>query len=726
MEIILAEPAGFCYGVKRAVALAQMAVDPACAAPGRREVYTFGPIIHNPQVVEHLRLQGIRAAKGLDEIPPGSTAIIRSHGVPPEVYRPANDRGIKIVDGTCPHVRRAQKWAEKLDAQGYQVVVVGERDHPEVIGIVAWSGGRAQVVESLEEINSLTLSDKVGVLAQTTQRPDDFEAVVEGIKARVEDVRVIRTICEATGDRQEAARKLAREADVMLVVGGKSSGNTRRLARICDETGADTHLVETAVEIKSEWFIGKKRVGITAGASTPDWIIKEVLDKVQEFDNREEKKPEVEEQPKVEQEIPEPVKVEGTAPEQKGEAVEAGPTAADVSRMAEGLVPEAAEANRIAEVEAAEKDARNELEAALSVLKEGQVVKGKVVQVNQDSVLVDVGYKSEGVIYLNEWTHRPVQSGDQVAKVGDEVDVLVVSVDGHEGGLRLSKRRADEALAWERLKDVFAKGEVVEGPVTEGVKGGLVVDIGLRAFMPASQVERGYVNDLKKYVGVNVKARIIELERSKNRVILSRKVVLEEDRERTRREFWENIEEGQVRTGLVKSLTDFGSFVDLGGVDGLIHVSEMSWGRVKHPSEVLREGDEVKVKVLRLDREKGKVSLGLKQVQPDPWSLALERYPEGSVVTGRVARLATFGAFVELEPGVDGLIHISQLADRRIGKPEEVVTPGQIVRVKVTQVKPEERRISLSLREVEQDSGEEATTSPEAVTEASGEGVATE
>ena len=345
-------------------------------------------------------------------------------------------------------------------------------------------------------------------------------------------------------------------------------------------------------------------------------------------------------------------------------------------------------------------DERAQLEAALKVLKEGEIVTGKVVRVETDSVMVDVGYKSEGIIPLNEMSHRRTDSVESLVKVGDEIRVMVLGIDSHEGGLRLSKRRADEVGAWEKAKRWQEAGEIVEATVTEAVKGGLVVDLGLRAFLPASQVERGYVNDLSKYVGKTIRVKIIEMERQKNRVILSRRQVLDEDRERAKSDFWTGVEEGQVRQGVVKSLTDFGAFIDLGGVDGLLHVSEMSYGRIKHPNQVIKEGEPITVKVLRLDREKGKVSLGLKQVMPDPWENAAQKYPEGSLIEGTVARLATFGAFVELEPGVDGLIHISQLADFRVAKPDDVVKVGQKVQVRVTQVKPEERRISLSLRDV--------------------------
>lgn len=329
----------------------------------------------------------------------------------------------------------------------------------------------------------------------------------------------------------------------------------------------------------------------------------------------------------------------------------------------------------------------------------GDIMQGKVVQVAEDHVLVDVGYKSEGIIPLAELTYRKVSSASDVIQMGDPVEAMVLSTDPEEGTLRLSKRRADEARVWDDLKEAHETGKVLEVPVVEAVKGGLVADLGARGFIPASQVERGYAQDLQPYVGQPLRVKIIELDRSKHRVILSRKVVLEEERRQARDQIWETISEDQVLHGTVKSLTDFGAFVDLGGVDGLLHVSEMSWGRIQTPSEVLHEGQEIEVKVLRLDRERGRISLGLKQVLPNPWDGIDQKYPAGAIVRGKVVRLATFGAFVELEPGIDGLIHISQLADHHVTRPGEVVSVGEELEVKVLRVDPEERRVSLSLRE---------------------------
>jgi len=331
----------------------------------------------------------------------------------------------------------------------------------------------------------------------------------------------------------------------------------------------------------------------------------------------------------------------------------------------------------------------------------GQTVTGTVVQISGDSVLVDVGAKSEGIIHLHDLSHRRVEHPEEVVKIGDQINVFVLGWEGDEGMLRLSKRRADETSAWQRLESALQSGEVLEPEVTEVVRGGLVVDVGLRGFVPSSHVAKGFVNDLQPFLGQRIRVRVIELDRSKRRAILSRKVVLDEEGKSKREQLWSEIEEGQVREGVVKSLTDFGAFVDMGGTDGLLHISEMSWGRIQHPSELLSVGDTIKVKVLRLDREREKISLGLRQVSPNPWDTIQERYPEGAIFDGKVVRLATFGVFVELEPGVDGLVHVSQLADYRVDSPAEIVKVGDIIRVKVLYVDPQQRRISLSKREAD-------------------------
>lgn len=627
MEIILAGRAGYCYGVKRAMRMAREA-----ARQGGR-VYSLGPLIHNPRALKPLEREGLRIASSLDEVKEG-TVIIRTHGVPPGVLEEARKRGLEVVDATCPYVSRAQEAARKLQEEGYQVVVVGQAQHPEVQGLLGWTDGQAIVVENVSEAEALPPCPRIGVVSQTTQREEVLRQVVEVLRSKAGELKVANTICTATSRRQEEARRLAEKVEVMLVIGSQLSSNTRKLADICRESGAETYLIEEAGDIRPAWLAGKTAVGITAGASTPDWIIKGVRSKVEELR------------------------------ETDGEGME---------------------------------------QAGLATLEVGDLVRGKVVNVGTDSILVDVGYKSEGIIPLRELSQRPVERPDQVVRPGEDIEAVVLKVNGQEGTLILSKRRADEERAWKGLQEALDRQYTIEAPVIEEVKGGLVVDVGVRGFVPASQVERGYVSNLTKYVGTNLRLKVLELDRAKRRAVLSRKLVLEEEQRLLKERTWENLEEGQVRKGVVKNVTDFGAFIDLGGVDGLLHVSEMSWGRVEHPSQVVKEGDTIEVKVLRVDREKEKISLGLKQVLPDPWENVIRKYPVGSVVNGKVVRTVGFGAFVELEPGVEGLVHISQLADRRVARTEDVVQPGDDIRVKVLKVDPAERRISLSLKEADQE-----------------------
>lgn len=395
----------------------------------------------------------------------------------------------------------------------------------------------------------------------------------------------------------------------------------------------------------------------------------------------------------------------GTPGDEAAGAADAGTAAGPAGADAAGGAPEGG--RRIPTMDevaaAAGAPAPSPYNSALLELKPGDVVTGTVVQVNDNEVLVDVGYKSEGIIPISELARRYVEKASDVVSVGDEIRVTVLRVDEREEGrLILSKKRADEVGAWDRLEEAYEKREVLEVPVIDAVKGGLIADVGVRGFIPASQVGQEFIRDLTPYVGRTLRVRIIELDRADRRVILSEKVVLDEEQQKKREETWARVQEGQVWTGVVKRITDFGAFVDIGGVDGLLHISEMAWGRIGHPSEILKEGQTIDVKILRVDRERQRISLGYKQLQPDPWANLATRYPPGSLVTGRVVRLVNFGAFVELEPGMDGLIHISQLADRRVASPDEVVKVGDEVTVKVLAVNPRERRISLSLREAQE------------------------
>lgn len=665
MRIEVGKRAGFCFGVKRAIDLALRTL---AERPGDG-MFSLGEIIHNPQTVERLAGLGLQVVEDVHQVPPGATLLIRSHGVVPEVLAEAAQRGLEVVDATCPDVRRAQECAARLRADGYQVVIVGDEGHPEVEALVGAAGPEAVVVGSPEGVAELRLGPRVGVVAQTTQPPAKVAACVEALRRRVPTVEAVETTCQATKLRQEEAAAMAKRHRVMVVVGGRKSANTTKLAEIARANGARVYHVERAGELKSEWFSGEESVGVTAGASTPDWVIEEVVDKMAELDR--------EEQQGMEAPSPETNSEAAAAPQGEPAAVEANEPGAEES-VEEG---------------------RAQMEAALEGLKRHSRVVGRVTKVEQDKVYVDIGAKTDGVIPLRELTFRPVSSASEVVSEGDEVEVIVLRPENEQGEAVLSKRRVDEEQAWNRLTEAKETGATVEALVTERVKGGLVVDVGVRGFIPGSQVAREFIEDLSPFVGQRLPVKVLEVDRGKRNVIVSRRQVIEEEAERAKEEALQNLEVGSVVPGVVKRLTSFGAFVDVGGVEGLLHVSEMSWGRVKHPSEVVQEGQEIKVKVLKVDPESGRVSLGLRQTLPDPWTEAAAKYKVGQVVSGEVVRVVDFGAFVRLEDGIEGLVHVSQLAPHRVEKASDAVKPGQSVQVKVLHVDQERKRISLSIRQ---------------------------
>lgn len=617
MKVTVARLGGFCAGVRRAVEAAGAAV----AEHGR--VRTLGPLIHNRQVVEELRQQGVVPATSLDEI--SDVLLVPSHGLPQQTVAEAERRGLRVIDLTCPLVKRIQCLTAELAESGYLVVLVGDREHSEVKAILGAAPGQAMVVSGPAEAQAVP-AGRLALLAQTTQSPENVAAVAHILRERDPGLRVEDTLCSMTSDRQAEVAAMAREVDMVLVVGGRESANTARLASVARAAGVPAYHIESAAELKADWFKGMDRVGITAGTSTPDWIIEEVIAKVTDMEDK-------------------------------------------------------------------------DLDQSPKSPAEGQTVRGRVVKVAEDVVLVDIGDKAEGRIETSE---LPRSGGELLwPEVGAEVDVLVLRTT--DEGAVLSLKQAGEEAAWRRLEAALANGETLTAPITAAVKGGLVADVGIRGFVPASQAGLGFVEDLKQFEGRELALKVIEVDRAQQRAILSHRAVLEEERARQREQAWAELAEGQVRKGVVRRLSDFGAFVDLGGLDGLVHVSELAWGRVEKPADVVQPGQEVDVYVLKVDKERQRVSLSIRRTLPDPWNEAAAKFSEGQVAKGKVTRLAPFGAFVELAPGVEGLVHISQLADRRVAKPDEVVSPGQEVQVKIIGVRPQDKRISLSIREVEAD-----------------------
>lgn len=675
MELILVKDCGFCFGVRRAVDMAEQ----AAAVYGH--VDTLGPLIHNEQ---ELRALAPRiSAVDRPEDSAGKALLIRSHGVGPAAIDRAAALGLQVIDATCPFVKKAQRLACMWANLGYQVVVVGDRSHPEVQGICGWTGDRALVVADAAEAEKLDHYPRLAVLAQTTEKRDNFDRCVAALREKTADLQIKNTICDHTERVRAATAELARQVDAMIVIGGRHSSNTKKLAQVSSDSGIPVFHVETAGELDMDIVRGFGKIGITAGASTPQHIIEEVVSSMSELEN-------------VEVEVKETAEaVEETAP-----VVEEAP--AEVEAAAEAAAEPAVEAAAEAAAEPAEEsedvDAFAQEYGDMKEIRRGARVKGVVVQVKDDELLVDIGGKSEGVLSSSELSKEDAENIRERFHVGDEIDVLILRRENQEGYPVLSKRRVDQDIAWDRLAQLKADKAVVSGVVTDVVKGGVLVDVGLRGFVPASLVALGYVEDLSTYVGKELQMKIIECDKHSNKLVLSAKAVLRNASKQLKEKTWSEIAEGQTRHGVVRRLTNFGAFVDIGGVDGLLHVSEMAWYRVNHPSDLLKEGDELDVYILGIDQENEKISLGLKQLIPNPWTLAQDKYPVGSVISAKVMRTTTFGAFLEVEPGVEGLVHISQMANHRVEKTEDVVKPGDVVDVKVLAVDPEAKRMSLSIK----------------------------
>ena len=635
MRVTVAQNAGFCFGVRRAVTLAE---ERAALGP----VVTLGPIIHNPQVVESLREKGACPVESVACVEPGGQVIVRSHGVGISELNELEARGAVVWDATCPFVKRIHEMVHEAASEGRDVLVVGDEAHPEVKGILGWSLGRGRAV--LEDIPRGPFVRPL-VVSQTTLPRQRFTEAAMRILEISPDAEVRDTICTATSLRQAEAAELAARSDVMLVVGGPESANTRKLFELCRSLCPKTYFIEDASALEGIVFSPGDRVGVTAGASTPDCTLKEVVTRMDDIEKKDQ-----------------------------------------VTEPSEALKPES--------MEPAEGDFLADVEKTLVQLRPGQTITGTVVQITEDEICVNVGYKADGLVKRADLSSTDV-------KIGDEIEVEVVKVNDGEGNVLLSQRNIVNRKNWDEIIAKFDAGEFVTGVGKEAVKGGLICDVaGVRAFVPASQLSQRFVERIEDFVGQSMNLKIVEVDKAKKRIVASRKAVLQAEEADKKKEIWSTLNVGDVVKGVVRRLTDFGAFVDIGGVDGLVHVTDLSWGRVRHPSDVVSVNQTIEVKILSLDPAKERISLSYKQTQPRPWEVAADKYPVGSIVSGKVVRITTFGAFVELEPGLDGLVHISQCALTRIAKVEDAVSVGDQIRVKVLDVNPEARRISLSIRAV--------------------------
>ena len=651
-NIRVAESAGFCFGVKRAIEMAYEAIG---VEP---KLYSYGQIIHNKTVTDDLASKGLEIVENLDGLTEG-TLLIRSHGVGKALYDEAEAKGLKILDGTCPFVKKIHNIVHEKLANGMGIIIVGDGTHPEVIGINGWCENAAVILEDEEAAKTKEIpeKDRYAVVVQTTFRQAKFDKILEILQDRGINMEIHNTICSATEKRQTEAEELSKTVDKMIVIGGKNSSNTQKLVEICAKNCGNTVHIETICDLVLNNFGKDDKIGITAGASTPPAIIKEV-----------------------------------------------------VVTMSEALE------NAVQNLGGSEEATFEQmLEESLVTLHTGDVVKGTVIQVVNEEVSVNLGFKSDGIIARGEFSSDPTVVPSKTVQPGDEIEVFVVRVNDGDGNVMLSRKRIEAQKGIEEIEAAYNEKAVVTGTVTSVVKGGLIAVVnGVNVFIPSSQVSNRFIEDLSVFNGQELEFNIIEVDRVKRRFIGGRKALVEQEIAAKRAALFETIQAGSRVNGTVSRLTDFGAFVDLGGVDGLIHISEMSWGRISNPKEVLKEGQEVEVFVLDVDKEKGKISLSLKDADKNPWKLAAEKYAVGSIVEGKVVRMVPFGAFVELEPGVDGLVHISQIANKHVVKPEDELKVGEVINVKVLEVNPEQKKISLSKRQadapVEEAPAEEAAT----------------
>lgn len=621
---------------------------------------TLGEIIHNPDVTRELEDRGVRIIDSPSQAQQGETVVIRSHGVGDGVYAELEEMGIAYADGTCPFVRRIHDIVRRKSSEGCRVIIIGDKAHSEIVGIAGSCLNTPVILKDEKQLSDYLLKNyenspkTIAIVVQTTYNKNKWKLCRE-IAAQYSSCEVFDTICSATSDKQEEAAALAAESDIMLVVGGKHSSNTKKLFDICGKICPRTYLIENSSEINAiemlQGFsdIGDIRVGITAGASTPAHIIKEVYNQMSE----------------------------------------------KLQNMDEDFNFEEA------------------IDASLKRLHNGDRVKGYITAVNNTEAIVDIGAKQTGYVSLDELTDDPSQKVSDVVSVGDEVDFIVLKVNDAEGYVTLSKKKVDAKAGFDKIVKAKEENAVLEGVVTDVVKGGVLAVVnginGIKIFIPASQATARRdekLDDLKKK---EVKFKIIEVNEVKEKAVGSIKAVLSAEKEEAKKKFWENVKVGDVFKGEVKSLTSYGAFVDLGGIDGMVHISELSWNRIKNPAEVVSVGDVLEVYVKDLDEEANRISLGYKKAEDDPFVKFTNEFSVGDVADVKVVSITPFGAFAQIIPGIDGLIHISQISDKRVANVKDVLSVGDTVKAKITEIDAEKKRISLSIRAlIEEGASEEA------------------
>ena len=645
MKITLAKTAGFCFGVNKAVQTVYDLLEQG------KKVCTLGPIIHNPQLVADLEARGVRIVNSPNEVTKNETLVIRSHGVEKAVIDLCEESQVAFVDATCPFVAKIHKIVTEHSLQGYTTIIAGDKNHQEVKGIIGHTFGEYYVIADTDELaylleNNLELANKKLIMvSQTTFNAKIWQKVQKNLKKVCTNAKIFDTMCNATSMRQEEAYSLSLVNDAIIVIGGRHSSNTAKLFDVCKANCGKAFLIETANEIPFNEIKNCKNIGVVAGASTPAGIIKEAM-----------------------------------------------------KTMSENLQPKDEQLETIVEKTFEEMTDEEAFEASLSNLTGDQKVVGTVVAVNASEVTVDIGRGVTGYISAAEFSNDPNVNLENEVKVDDQINLIIMKINDQEGTAMLSKRRYDAIAGWDNIVAAKDSGEVLTGIVKDVIKGGVVAYTNnVRVFIPASQATASKNDSLEDLKGKEVSFRIIEIGRGR-RAIGSIRSVLREERKEAQEKIWANIAVGDRFSGTVKSLTGYGAFVDIGGVDGMVHISELSWARIKNPAEVVAVGDVIEVYVKDLDTEKKKISLGYKKAEDNPWTIFQNNYAVDDVAKVTIVSMTTYGAFARIIPGIDGLIHISQIANKHIAKPQDELKIGQEVEAKITAIDLEQKRVSLSIR----------------------------
>ena len=648
-EIIRAAGSGFCFGVRQAIEKTEEQIR---ENGGQRRIFTWGPLIHNSLVTDDLAARGVTIAGDLSLVDREDVLIVRSHGEGKAFWDEAAARGLHVVDATCPFVSKIHALVAEATAAGKNVVIIGDCEHPEVRGISGWCLHPAQIINSAAEAAAVT-ADDLFIVCQTTIKKELLDEVTAALSAAGKRFEVKNTICSATATRQDGCRRLAAECEAMVIVGGRDSSNTQKLFEISKKICKNTFFVEKIEDLPLRELLKCNKIGVAAGASTPECVIKEVI-----------------------------------------------------ARMSEHITDKN-EMNMM--------DLMDDIEKSLRLPKVGEIVNGKVHQVTDKEVIVNMGCKKDGVIPREEVTLEGDQKLTDLFKDGDEVQAKVIKTDDGDGVILLSKKKLEINEHWNEINEACENKTVISVKVVRQVNGGVIAAYKeVTGFIPLSQLSDKYVENADEFMGQTLDVKVTRVDLKRGRAVFSHKAVLVEEKQKRVEEIWNSLHVDDIVEGTVMRFTDYGAFVDLGGIDGLLHISEISWGKLKHPKEVLQIGDKVKVKILSMNAEKGKISLGLKQTTPEPWSVINEKYAVGEIVAGKVVQLKEYGAFVELEPGLDGLVHISEVANKRVGNIAEELTVGQAVKAKILDIDTERKRISLSIKQALDEEPEEAEDAEEA------------